>query len=973
MNAPQELLDLVDRFDQHHEAYRTSSYNEAQVRREFIDPIFSLLGWDISNRQGYAEAYKDVIHEDAIKIGGATKAPDYCFRVGGTRKFFLEAKKPSINIKEDASPAFQLRRYAWSAKLPLSILTNFEALAIYDCRTKPDKTDKPSTSRTLYLPYTQYRERWQEIADIFSRDAVLKGSFDKYAESTKIKKGTAEVDRVFLQDIEHWREILARNIARRNPRVSQRELNLVVQSTIDRIIFLRICEDRGIEEYGCLQALQSGSHVYERLGDLFLSADERYNSGLFHFRKEKGHFGPHDELSLGLTIDDDLLKNILKGLYYPDSPYEFSVLPADILGQIYEQFLGKVIRLTTGHIAVVEDKPEVKKSGGIYYTPTYIVDYIVSHTVGELLKGKTPRQVVNLRILDPACGSGSFLINAYQYLLDWYRDYYVNDGPRKHTKELYQGLGGNWQLATAVRKRILLNCIYGLDIDPQAVEVTKLSLLLKVLEGENQQTLMAQLKLFHERALPDLGSNIKCGNSLIAPDFYNNCQLNLMNQAEHYRINVFDWKNDFPAILTAETSGFNAVIGNPPYVDIKALPDNDVQYIFQTYPSANSRINLFAAFIEKSLDLVNPLYFRFSMIVPTALLTQDSYRALRHKIINNYQIKSIARLPNESFGAAAGDVKVDTAIIVLQQRDLSKIPIEIVGYSGYDRVTNIESSTAQSHSFVSQEIWADSNDSVWSINTDDADAAILQKCELNSVPLEECVEICLGLTPYDKYKGHTTSQITSRVFHADFQKDRTFKRLLAGNDVMRYALRWNGQQWISYGSWLGAPREQRFFTEKRILVKQIIDWTTKKIWATLTDEELYNTQNAFNMLPKTGWALEYLLGILNSRLMTFYHRKKFLDEYKMRFQKILIKDCRRFPIRPVNLTTPRNGRCHDHMVVLVNQMLGLHQQLATAKTHYEGTSLEQQLHAVDRQIDQLVYQLYGLTAEEVNIVEQATR
>jgi type I restriction-modification system DNA methylase subunit len=789
MNAPQELLDLVDRFDQHHEAYRTSSYNEAQVRREFIDPIFSLLGWDISNRQGYAEAYKDVIHEDAIKIGGATKAPDYCFRVGGTRKFFLEAKKPSINIKEDASPAFQLRRYAWSAKLPLSILTNFEAFAIYDCRTKPDKTDKPSTSRTLYFPYTQYRERWQEIADIFSRDAVLKGSFDKYAESTKTKKGTAEVERVFLQDIEHWREILARNIARRNPRVSQRELNLVVQSTIDRIIFLRICEDRGIEEYGCLQALQSGSHVYERLGDLFLSADERYNSGLFHFRKEKGHFGPHDELSLGLTIDDDLLKNILKGLYYPDSPYEFSVLPADILGQIYEQFLGKVIRLTTGHIAVVEDKPEVKKSGGIYYTPTYIVDYIVSHTVGELLKGKTPRQVVNLRILDPACGSGSFLINAYQYLLDWYRDYYVNDGPRKHTKELYQGLGGNWQLATAVRKRILLNCIYGLDIDPQAVEVTKLSLLLKVLEGENQQTLMAQLKLFHERALPDLGSNIKCGNSLIAPDFYNNCQLNLMNQAEHYRINVFDWKDGFPAILTAENSGFNAVIGNPPYVDIKALPDNDVQYIFQTYPSANSRINLFAAFIEKSLDLVNSLYFRFSMIVPTALLTQDSYRALRHKIINNYQIKSIARLPNESFGAAAGDVKVDTAIIVLQQRDLSKIPIEIISYSGYDRVTKIESSTAQSHSFVSREIWADSNDSVWSINTDDADAAILQKCELNSVPLEECVEICLGLTPYDKYKGHTTSQITNRVFHADFQKDRTFKRLLAGNDVMRYALR----------------------------------------------------------------------------------------------------------------------------------------------------------------------------------------
>jgi hypothetical protein len=363
---------------------------------------------------------------------------------------------------------------------------------------------------------------------------------------------------------------------------------------------------------------------------------------------------------------------------------------------------------------------------------------------------------------------------------------------------------------------------------------------------------MTQLRLFHERALPDLSSNIKCGNALIAQDFYNNRQLNLIKPEEHYRINVFGWRDGFPTILTAENGGFNVVIGNPPYVDIKALPDNDVNYIFHTYPSANNRINLFAAFIEKSLDLINPLSFRFSMILPTALLTQDSYMALRHKIINNYQINSIARLPNESFGTAAGNVKVDTAIIVLQQCDRSRTPIEIISYSGYDRVTKIDSSTAQSHSFISQETWAASNDSIWSVNTNDADTVIIQKCELNSVSLEECVEFCLGLTPYDKYKGHSPIQIMNRVFHADFQKDQTFKKLLAGNDVMRYALHWNGQQWISYGPWLGAPREHRFFTKKRILVKQIIDWTTKRIWATIRDEELYNTQNAFNMLAKPG-------------------------------------------------------------------------------------------------------------------------
>jgi hypothetical protein len=166
------------------------------------------LGWDVEDKQGYAEAYKDVIHEGAIKIGRATKAPDYCFRIGGERKFFVEAKRPSVNLKDDASPAFQLRRYAWPAKLPLSIVTNFEEFAIYDCREKPAQSDKPSAGRTLYLRYTDYEKQWEEISSIFSKEAVLKGSFDKYAETQKAGKETAEVDAAFLKEIEGWREML---------------------------------------------------------------------------------------------------------------------------------------------------------------------------------------------------------------------------------------------------------------------------------------------------------------------------------------------------------------------------------------------------------------------------------------------------------------------------------------------------------------------------------------------------------------------------------------------------------------------------------------------------------------------------------------------------------------------------------------------------------------------------------------------
>src|SRR3989337_4117791 len=202
MCVPQELPELDERFHANRAAYRSGQYNETQLRREFIDQFFQLLGWDVNNKNGYAEAYKDVIHEDSIKIGGLTKAPDYCFRIGGVRKFFVETKKPSVNLKDDIAPAFQLRRYAWSAKLPLSILTDFEEFAVYDCRVKPNKTDKASTARILYLAYTEYAQRWDEISQIFSRDAVLKGSFDKYAESSKVKKGTASVDDAFLKEME---------------------------------------------------------------------------------------------------------------------------------------------------------------------------------------------------------------------------------------------------------------------------------------------------------------------------------------------------------------------------------------------------------------------------------------------------------------------------------------------------------------------------------------------------------------------------------------------------------------------------------------------------------------------------------------------------------------------------------------------------------------------------------------------------
>jgi N-6 DNA methylase/type I restriction and modification enzyme subunit R-like protein len=437
IEPPPRLLELIDRFEANKAAYKAPTYKEAQLRQEFLDPLLDLLGWDVDNKQGAAEPYKEVIHEDAIKIGGAAKAPDYCLRIGGQRKFFVEAKKPAVNLLEDPVPALQLRRYGWSAKLPLCILTDFEDLVVYDTRIRPKENDGVAVARILNISFKDFARRWDTIYNVFSREAVVKGSFDKWAESEKDKKGTSEVDDAFLAEIESWREDLAKNFALRNADLGQRELNYAVQSTIDRIIFLRICEDRGIETYGRLQALLEGEGTYERLQELFRLADERYNSGLFHFKQEKGRAQAPDTLTPSLKLEDKVLKPIIKNLYYPQSPYEFAIMPAEILGQVYEQFLGKVIRLTEGHRAKVEEKPEVRKAGGVYYTPTYIVDYIVKNTVGKLLEGKTPEQASEIRILDPACGSGSFLIGAYQYVLDWHLAAYVKEAESSKSRARY--------------------------------------------------------------------------------------------------------------------------------------------------------------------------------------------------------------------------------------------------------------------------------------------------------------------------------------------------------------------------------------------------------------------------------------------------------------------------------------------------------------------------------------------------------
>lgn len=1014
MPAPKVILDLVARFRDNEEAYRRD-YGETETRREFLDPFFKALGWDIDNTSGNAEAYKDVVHEDSVKVGFSMKAPDYSFRVGGIRKFFLEAKKPAVNIKDDNDPAFQLRRYAWSAKMPLSVLSNFAGFAVYDCRVKPKQSDKANAARTMYFTYKDYATHWDEIAAIFSKDALYKGSFDKYA-TGRGRRGTAEVDDAFLEEIEQWRNSLAHNIALRNSKLTQPELNFAVQQTIDRIIFLRICEDRGIEPYGRLKGLQNGENVYARLKQFFHYADERYNSGLFHFNEEKGR--PHpDELTLQLKIDDKALKDIFDGLYYPDSPYEFSVLPADILGQVYEQFLGKVIRLTAGGHAKVEDKPEVKKAGGVYYTPTYIVDYIVKHTVGRLLESGTPDKTTRLKILDPACGSGSFLLGAYQYLLNWHRDWYSANDPEKHARgrppRIYRGPGGSWRLTTAERKRILLNNIYGVDIDLQAVEVTKLSLLLKVLEEESGETLGKNWEMFHERALPDLDSNIKCGNSLIGPDFYEG-KFDF-DEDERYRINAFDWSSEFKDIISK--GGFDIVIGNPPYrreLDYKELMDEIAVTRFGKRFRA-PRMDLWYYFVHRALELLKKggvLSYIVNAYWMAGTGAERLIQALRTEahidevfFLGKLQIFRDVAGQHMIFRATNGSSTAPTLVsladdtnegsaepCVLGKHPLHSFPkdhdqlyrngkIDIQPPSD-DFLSKLESGKPLKELGIVRQGIAENPAAInkktnqrfgdkWTIGQG---VFVLSLSETRALKLPAKEKTILR--PYHELRDLGRYLIKSPSAFLIYSTKQTCPDINAFPGVREHLKRFRvvmeerrETRNQSNGWWhLHWPRDESIWRSPKILSIQMA--RRPSFVPASTPTYVPFSVNVFVPFDTSGENINYITGLLNSRAMWAW----FLHSAKRRGVGLEINGhvFESAPVRQIDPKNPKEKRIRDKIIALVEQIINTNAYFDAAKTAQEKTQLRRQIDATDREIDQLVYELYGLTPEEAKLVENRT-
>ncbi len=629
------INNLIQKYNENRDYYLSTKYNETQLRADFLDLFFELLGWDIANREAKPTNDREVLLEEPLKatVKSNTKKPDYTFRLFSERKFFLEAKKPSIRIESNPESAKQVRRYGFTAKLKISVLSNFEYLVIYDTSKEVRESDIATFSRIKLYHYSEYIEKFEEIKLLLGKESVYNGQFDIKWQDIEEQLKKFSVDKLFLQQINSWRLLLGQEIFSYYKNIEITELNDIVQSYINSILFLRVCEDRDLEEYETLlDFAQRGD--YKALIAKFKASDKKYNAGLFE----------NDMIEEIITNSSSAFWKIINQLYYPQTTYSFAVFSSDILGHIYEIFLGEELQNVDNKI-ILEKKPE-NQDRDIVTTPTFIVKYILQRTVVEYCRDKSDREILNSKFADIACGSGAFLLELYQVLHDILVDYYLANNPTV----LIQTSVNSFKLPFKIKKQIIEKCIYGVDKDFNAVEASKFGLLLKLLENENLDSLYIPI-------LPNLEDNILYGNSLIDSVDKNSEIINPYNFGE---------------------LRFDVIVGNPPYMstkDMKKFTPLELPIYKKVFYSAYKQFDKYYLFIERGLQLLNQNGF-LGYIVPNKFMKVASAFHLRLLISGSISYKKSITNVREIISFGANQVFENkttyTTLLILQKQ---RIPI----------------------------------------------------------------------------------------------------------------------------------------------------------------------------------------------------------------------------------------------------------------------------------------------------------
>ena len=700
-----DLLRLVTQYQRSAKFYKNAKkFNEQDCRDEFISPLLECFGWDVHNKKGTLPQYKEVVVEQFSNNG---ERPDYTLTLNGVSKIFVEAKKPAVDITEDSAPALQTRRYGWNAKHKLSILTNFENMMIYDVTNEPKDGDSVTVSLYRKYSYSDYLEKYAEICELISRNSVYSGKFDEFVAEKfpNVDRYSAEVDEVFLKQINTWRLEIGEYLYQKYDVYKDIDvLNDVVQEFINQIIFLRICEDRNLPIYKKLKdAAQDRAELQDALTKVFREVDKKYNSKLFSGE------------NIIFDLSNDIIFNMIISLYYPQTPYMFNIIEPGILGKIYESFLTESLIAENSHIVLAPKKEYKYRS--VVSTPVEIVKYMVKNTLYPICRGKKPDEIKKLQIADIACGSGVFLEETYQFLVDYCVGWYLKYEP----EYLLELNNGKKKLPLTDKKDILTKCIYGVDIDAHAVEVSKFSLLIKLIEDETPASVRECVPI-----LPDLSSNIKNGNSLISREDIDSKDISF----ELLRnIKPFQW-NDIN-----EGNNFNVIIGNPPYVkteDIHTLESKCEFDIYKRkYKTAYKQFDKYFLFVEKAVELLKQ-DGKICYIIPNKFYKIGAGQELRRLLSAH-----VTQLDDFGDKQLFPDKTIYSSIITIG-KNISRE----VKYTNVTSLTKLWTGEEQENITIKNAML---DEAPWRLTTDIQFMKMIVKVEENGQPLGQVVNIFNGI------------------------------------------------------------------------------------------------------------------------------------------------------------------------------------------------------------------------------------
>jgi SAM-dependent methyltransferase len=958
---------LVEKYKQVVASGRIKDYKEENTKKDFITPLFRALGWDTENDNSPDE----VTNEDQISRGRV----DYAFRLNGIPKFFLEAKALNKGLDE-VKDAQQAINYAWYKGTSWAVLTDFKTLIVYNAEVK----GKISDAKFIPLDCDEFVSQFQKLWWL-SKTAFQEGLLDKEATSWGKKLKKVKVGEQLLSELMGYRQLLSKNIVKNNAKrnLTQSELDEAVQKIIDRLIFIRTTEDRGIEEKHLIAIAREFGDVKRgritaKLNELYLVYDKTYNSKLFTFNPDNLE---QRHLCETLEIDNEVLLKVLNGLYLSEDglrPYDFAAIDADVLGNIYEQYLSHILSKTDKR-AKVEMEEAHRHDQGIYYTPTYVVDYIVRNTLSELLKGKKAVDVEKIHVLDMACGSGSFLLKAFDVINEFYR--------AKDKNYAQTGLSAETDEARITRKtKILRQNIYGVDLDPKAVEIAQLNLLLKAAETKH--------------LLPDLRNNIKCGNSLIGQRTPEDAVVSLEDESK------FNWYKEFPEIVNS--GGFDVIIGNPPYVRQEELAGIK-KYLGATYEVYSGTADMFVYFFERELKMLKENGY-FGMIVSNKWLRAGYGKNLR-KFISKFWIEEFI-----DFGdlKVFPDATIYPCIIIIknvskQNPRMKVCKMETLQFGSLKEYVKTNSFTLNQ---------AELNEKEWNIQQKEANE-LLNKLRFGGIPLEKYTgtRIFRGILTGLNEAFIINEETKNALVKSDPVNAEVIKPILIGAEVKRYSIA-SRAKYLIFIPWhfplhkekdiTGASKvaEEAFRKQYPIIYAHLTQYKEKLenrnkdetgiryewyalqrcaasyyeefekpkiVWGNLTTRASFAFDNNKYYLNAPACILptdsKYVLGILNSKLMSYFLRSicaerqgGFIEQKPVYVSQV--------PIRK-----PTNQQ-ESEVTELVDNMLHLNQKLVelVGKGTDEKTRLEKDISDADAKLNQIVYRIYGITEKEKEIIER---